>query len=175
MQALPPNFSLLFHRQVKPIDVYIARIILEAVGATISFVALAILFHVIGLVELPRDYIKMWVAWFLLVWYAGALGLLIGALSEQREIVEKLWHPCQYLLVPLSGSFFMVEYLPPAFREIMLYNPTVNCAEMFRSGYFGPIQNWYYSVSYVVVFNMTLTLIGLIQVRYVSKNLVLTE
>lgn len=173
--ALPPNYSLLFHRQVKPLDVYIARLILEALGATISFIILTIFFHALGLVDLPKDYLTLWAAWFLLAWYAASLALFIGALSERSEIVDKLWHPVMYLLIPLSGSFFMVESLPPAFREIVLYNPTVNCAEMFRAGFFGPTHEWFYSVSYVVTFNMVLTFLGLIQVRYVSKTLVLSE
>lgn len=173
--ALPPNYSLLFHRQVKPLDVYIARLILECVGATISFIILTIFFHALGLVDLPKDYLTLWAAWFLLAWYAASLALFIGALSERSEIVDKVWHPVMYLLVPLSGSFFMVESLPPAFREIALFNPTVNCAEMFRAGYFGSGHEWYYSISYVVVFNMVLMFLGLIQVRYVSKTLVLSE
>jgi ABC-type polysaccharide/polyol phosphate export permease len=173
VSALAPNFSLMFHRQVKPLDVYIARIILEAMGATISFIILCIFFHAMGLVDLPKDYLTMWAGWFLLAWYAASLALFVGALSERSEIVEKLWHPCQYLLIPLSGSFFMVESLPPALREIMLYNPTVNCAEMFRAGYFGSGHEWHYSVSYVVFINMLLMILGLIQVRYVGKTLVL--
>lgn len=148
---------------------------LEAVGATISFSILTILFHAIGLVEWPVDCLTLRAAWFLLAWYAASLGLLIGALSERSEIVEKIWHPAMYLLIPLSGSFFMVESLPPAFREIMLYNPTVNCADMVRAGYFGPTHEWYYSVGYVVLFNMVLTLLGLIQVWHVSRTLVLAE
>jgi len=173
--ALPPNYSLMFHRQVKPIDVYIARLILEGLGATTSFVVLCIVFHAMGLVPLPQDYLKMWAGWFLLAWYAVSLSLLIGALSEQSEVVEKIWHPLMYLLIPLSGSLFMVESLPPSFRDIVLFNPTVNCAEMFRAGYFGPGHEWYYSVGYVVVFNMVLMLLGLAQVRYVTRNLVLAE
>jgi len=90
-------------------------------------------------------------------------------------VVEKIWHPLMYLLIPLSGSLFMVESLPPSFRDIVLFNPTVNCAEMFRAGYFGPGHEWYYSVGYVVVFNMVLMLLGLAQVRYVTRNLVLAE
>jgi hypothetical protein len=46
---------------------------------------------------------------------------------------------------------------------------------MFRAGFFGPTHEWFYSVSYVVTFNMVLTFLGLIQVRYVSKTLVLSE
>jgi ABC-2 type transport system permease protein/capsular polysaccharide transport system permease protein len=173
--ALMPNFSLLFHRQVKPLDVYIARIILEALGATISFIILTILLHSIGLVEWPQDYITLWAGWFLLAWYAASLGFFVGALSERSELVEKLWHPCQYIMIPLSGAFFMLSSFPPALRDILLYIPTVNCTEMFRAGYFGPGYEWFYSVSYVVVFNMVLMLLGLIQVRYVSKTLNLAE
>ena len=173
--ALPPNFSLMCHRQVKPIDIYIARIILEAMGATISFVILSVLFHAMGLVEWPKDYLTICVGWFLLAWYAGSLALFIGALSERSEVVEKVWHPFQYLLIPLSGSFFMVESLPPAVRGIALLNPTVNCAEIVRAGYFGSSHEWYYSVGYVVVFNLVLMFLGLIQVSYVSKTLVLAE
>ena len=173
--ALMPNYSLMFHRQVKPIDVYISRIILEAIGATISFVILCILFHTIGLVALPKDYITMWSGWFLMAWYAAGLSLFIGALSERSEIIDKLWHPMTYLLVPLSGTFFTVKSLPEPLREILLLNPAVQCTEIFRAGYFGPGYEWFYSVEYVVTFNMVLTLLGLIKVRYVSKTLVLAE
>jgi capsular polysaccharide transport system permease protein len=175
VMALRPNFSLMFHRAVKPIDVYISRILLEVVGATISFVVLTIIFHAIGLVPLPYDYVTVWAAWLLLAWYAGAIGMLIGALSEQSDIVDKLWHPAMYLLIPLSGSFSMVSALPPAFRDILLINPTVHCNEMLRAGFFGPGHEWFYSVGYVVVFNMALTLLALAQVRYVSRTMVMSE
>jgi len=175
VMALQPNFSLMFHRGVKPIDVYVSRILLEVTGATISFIILTIVFHSIGLVPPPHDYITVWAAWLLLAWYASALGMLIGALSEQSDIVEKLWHPAMYLLIPLSGSFSMASSLPPAFREILLLNPTVHCNELLRAGFFGPGHEWFYSVSYVVIFNMVLTLLALAQVRYVSKTLVMSE
>jgi capsular polysaccharide transport system permease protein len=163
--AMPPNYSLLFHRQVKPIDIFTTRIALEGVGATTSFVLLTIAFHAIGIVPLPHDYITLWTGWLMLAWFAAGISLIIGALSENSEIVDKLWHPAMYLLVPLSGSFFMVEALPPALREAVLLNPTVHCAEMFRAGYFGPGHVWHYDILYVVAMNMLLTLLGLSLVR----------
>jgi len=163
--ALPPNYSLLFHRQVKPIDIFTTRIALEAVGATTSFVLLTMAFHAIGLVPLPHDYILLWTAWLMLAWLAAGISLMIGALSEHSEVVDKLWHPIMYLLIPLSGSFFMVESLPPSLREAVLINPTVHCAEMFRAGYFGPGHVWHYDILYVVSVNMVLTLLGLSLVR----------
>jgi ABC-type polysaccharide/polyol phosphate export permease len=96
--------------------------------------------------------------------------MLLGAFSEHSEIVEKLWHPVPYLLIPLSGSFFTVYALPPAARDIFLLNPTVNCNELLRAGFFGPGYEWFYSVGYVVVFNMVLTLLALAQVRAIKVS-----
>ena len=165
VNALQPNYSLLFHRQVKPLDIFATRIFLEGIGATTSFVILTIVFHALDLVPLPHNYIILWAAWLLLAWYAAGLSLILGALGEQSEIVDKLWHPAQYLLIPLSGSFFMVAALPPALQGIVMFIPTVHCAEMFRAGYFGPGHIWHYDVLYVVTINMILTLLGLSMVR----------
>jgi ABC-type polysaccharide/polyol phosphate export permease len=173
--ALGPNHSLMFHRQVKPIDVYFSRLILEAVGATISLVILSIIFIAAGLVEPPKDYMRTVLGWSLLAWYAFALSLLVGAISERTEIIERIWHIFQYLMIPLSGSFFIVDSLPKAFQNLVLLNPTVNCTELFRAGFFGDTHEWHYSIEYVVLFNMVLTLVGLSQVRYVSRNLVLEQ
>jgi ABC-type polysaccharide/polyol phosphate export permease len=78
-----------------------------------------------------------------------------------------------YLMVPLSGSFFMVEELPRSFQKIVLWIPTVSCNELFREGFLGTDWRWHYDIPYVVVFNMVLTLLGLAQVRYVSRKLIL--
>jgi len=163
--ALPPNYSLLFHRQVKPLDIFASRMALEGAGATVSFVILTLVFHSLGLVPLPHDSITLWTAWLMLAWFAAGFSLVVGALSERTELVDKLLHPAMYLLVPLSGSFFMVEALPHSLRELVLLNPTVHCAEMFRAGFFGPGHTWHYDLLYIVAANMVLTFFGLSLVR----------
>ena len=52
--ALAPNLSLLYHRNVRPIDIYLARLILEAAGATMSFVFLVLFFSFIGWLRVAR-------------------------------------------------------------------------------------------------------------------------
>ena len=44
IKAMRPNVALLYHRHVRPIDIYLARAGLEAAAGTMSFVALAIAF-----------------------------------------------------------------------------------------------------------------------------------
>jgi ABC-2 type transport system permease protein/capsular polysaccharide transport system permease protein len=169
--AIGPNASLLYHRQVKPIDIYVSRILLEAIGATISFIILSFVFINVGLVNPPHDILVVFEGWMLLVWYAASISLIVGALSEKTEILEKVWHIIQYLMIPLSGSFFMLNSLPQQARDFLMYIPTVNCTEMIRAGYFGPVAPFFYDLPYVVVCNLGLTVLGLCQVRSVSRGI----
>jgi capsular polysaccharide transport system permease protein len=168
--ALAPNSSLMFHAQVKLIDVYLSRLILEAAGATGSLFFLTFVFVGLGLVEPPKDYLLALLGWFLLGWYAFSVSLLFGALSERTEFIERLWHIVQYLMIPLSGSFFIVDALPPTLGSMVLLNPTVHCTEMFRAGFFGAGYSWQYSVSYATSASVALTLLGVSQVRLVSSR-----
>jgi capsular polysaccharide transport system permease protein len=167
--AMQPNYDLLFHRQVKPIDLYISRCILEGAGATVSFFVLAVGFHSLGMVRAPYDILQVAGGWLLLMWYAFSISLLVGAISERTEIVDKVWHIIQYVMIPLSGSFVMLQALPPEVRSLMLWIPTVSCAEIVREGYFGPVITSYYDASYVAMFSCVVLLLALVQIRVVSR------
>jgi capsular polysaccharide transport system permease protein len=169
--AIGPNASLLFHRQVKPMDVYLSRLILEAAGGTISFFILSIVFISTELVEPPHDILVVIEGWMLLIWYAITLSLIVGSLSEKTEIVERVFHVLQYLMIPLSGSFIILDSLPQKAQDILLYIPTVHCAEIIREGYFGPVKSWHYDLSYLIFINSAMSLIGLAQLRDISRNL----
>jgi ABC-type polysaccharide/polyol phosphate export permease len=175
VMALQPNYELMFHRQVKPIDVFFARCALEGAGATMSFVLLTVVLCGLGIVRPPFDVLTIGVGWFLLMWYALAISLLVGAVSERTEVVDRIWHIVQYLMIPLSGSFFILSALPPGVRSALLWIPTVSCAEIVRKGYFGPAIESLYDWGYVVAFNSFVLLIALIQVRLVSRTLTPTS
>jgi ABC-type polysaccharide/polyol phosphate export permease len=168
--AITPNLSLMYHRHVKVIDIFAARLLLEAGGATISFVVLALFFSAIGWINPPEDVGKVLFAWFLLAWFGSSLAMLMGAWSEQSEVIEKLWHPASYLLFPLSGAAFMVDALPKAGQDFVLLLPMVHGVELLREGYFGSIFKAHYDISYMVVVCAALTLIGLVKTRQVSRT-----
>lgn len=171
--AIEPNFGLLYHRNVRPIDIYLSRILLEAAGATTSFVALVLAFHAIGWLRLPEDTLQVAAGWLLLGWFGLGLALFLGALSEKWEAVEKIWHPMSYLMFPLSGAAFLVDALPTQAQEFVLLLPMVHGIEYLREGYFGSQMIAHYDLGYLIISNAILTLLGLAQVRNVSMNLVL--
>lgn len=172
IRALEPNLALLYHRNVRPLDIYLSRLMLEAAGATMSFVFLSLFFSFIGWLELPEDVLEVMLGWVMLGWFGMSLALLLGALSEHYESVEKFWHPTAYILFPLSGAAFLVDALPVAAQHFVLYLPMVHGVEILREGYFGSRIVAHYDISYMAVCNTVLTALGLAQVRRVSRTVV---
>lgn len=168
--AIEPNLALMYHRHVKVIDVFFSRILLEIAGTTASFLTLGIIFTAIGWIQLPEDILKVILGWVLLAWFGAALALWIGALSERTDIIEKLWHPTSYLLFPLSGAAFMVDWLPVTAQKIILLLPMVHGVEVLREGYFGSSCQAHYDLAYMAIANLCLTVLGLSQVRVVSRT-----
>lgn len=172
INAIAPNLSLLYHRNVRPIDIYLSRLVLEAAGATISFVFLVLFFNFIGWLDLPEDVLQVAAGWCMLAWFGTSCALFLGALSETSEMVEKLWHPASYLLFPLSGAGFLVDVLPQQAQHVVLLLPMVHGVEYVREGYFGSRIVAHYDLAYMALANLTLTVLGLAQVRKVSGILV---
>lgn len=170
--AIEPNLSLMYHRHVKVIDILAARILLEAVGATTSFVTLMLVFGAIDWMHAPEDILKVILGWIMLAWFGGALALFIGALSSRSDLVEKIWGPVSYLLFPLSGAVFMVDWLPPAAQQLILLLPMVHGVELLREGYFGSMVHARYDLSYMMICCLLLTLIGLALERISSREVI---
>jgi len=168
--ALQANTGLLYHRPVRVIDVFLTRILLEVSGATMSFIVLGTLWVSIGWANPPEDLLVLLAGWGLLIWFAAALALTIGALTSMTEIAERLWHPTAYILFPLSGAGYMVDWLSPDFREFVLWIPMVHCSELIRAGYFGSIITTHYDVTYILLANLFLTALALLLVREASRR-----
>jgi capsular polysaccharide transport system permease protein len=169
--AIPPNMGLLFHRNVRVLDLFITRILLEVAGATVSFVLLSLLWISLGWMDPPSDILPVVAAWGLLAWFGGSLALVIGGGAAHSEIVERVWHPAAYLIFPLSGAGFMLDWLPTRFQEILSWVPMVNGTEMLRDGYFGPAVRTHYSVPFLALSCLLLTLVGLVLVREAGRRL----
>jgi capsular polysaccharide transport system permease protein len=168
--AIAQNKPLLFHRNVRAIDVLLTRIILEIAGATASFLFLSLLFIFIGWMPVPVDLMQVVFSWGMLAWFGMSLALVIGAGTAFSEIVERVWHPAAYLLFPLSGAAFMVDWLPTNMRNVVLLLPMVHGVEMLREGYFGDVVATHYDVGYMAACCLTLSLAGLYLVREASRR-----
>jgi ABC-type polysaccharide/polyol phosphate export permease len=164
------NKPLLFHRSVHIIDVLVTRIALEIIGATGSFLVLGCFFTFIGWMPLPDNLLLVFGGWLMLAWFGASLALLIGGAAAYTPLAHRLWHPAAYLLFPLSGAAFMVDWLPTKLQHAVLLLPMVHGIELLRQGYFGNVVRTHYDIGYMAECCLTLMLCGLFVVRESSRK-----
>jgi capsular polysaccharide transport system permease protein len=159
--ALLVNKQLLFHRNVRTFDVFLTRIVLEIAGATCSFITLASLFMFIGWMPPPDDLLGVISGWGMLAWFGASLAFVIGAGTAFSEVIERVWHPTAYILFPISGAGFMVDWLSPDFQKVVLLLPMVHGVEKLREGWFGNVVPTHYDLGYMATCCLVLSLVGL--------------
>ena len=161
LKAIEPNRSLLHHRLVTVADIFFARMALEVAGVSAAFVLLVSALVGLELAEWPRDLGLLLAGWWLMAWFSAALGMILGCLSEYSDLVDRLWHPVSYFLLAGSGAFFMVDWLPRAGQEAVLWVPMVHAVELMRAGYWGDGPRFHYSVPYLVGVCLAMSLAAL--------------
>jgi len=171
LHAIEPNMALLYHHQVKIIDLIIARIILETAGATISFMFLTLTGITLGIIDIPQDISQILIGWFMLIWFGASLALTLATIAGQNKLVERLWQPISYVLFPLSGAAFMVDWLPKSMQDIILLLPMVHGLELVRDGYFGNAVKTHYDIAYMASACLLLTTLGLAKERVIGKKI----
>jgi ABC-type polysaccharide/polyol phosphate export permease len=173
ISAINSNLALLYHRNVRVLDVMLVRCVIEIAGAATSFAVLAGVFTFLGYMSMPLDPLKVAFGFLMLAWFGVSVALLLGSLAAHSHLVEKLWGPASYILFPLSGAAFMVDWLPPQGREFVLLLPMVHGVELLREGYFGNTVRTHYDIGYMASVCFGLTLLGLYRARVASRGLVI--
>jgi capsular polysaccharide transport system permease protein len=170
MYAVRVNAPLLYHRQVSVLHLFFARCLLELIGVTFAFLVICFGLAPFGLIEPPKDLHLVYVGWFLLAWISFGLAMIFGAIFELFEPIERFVSIITYLLVPLSGTFYMADWIPPHYRGYVLLLPFLNTVEMVRAGFFGEFVPTHYDIAYTVCWAVGLTTLGLALTTFVRRR-----
>jgi len=168
------SVPLLFHRSVSLLDIVLARILLEFIATSAAFLLVWGILNVSGVVADINSLSLLLAGWVSMAWLAGALGMILAVVTERLEASERFVQPFQYLMIPMSGAFALVDWLPDWAQPLMLLNPTVHCYEAIRAGFFGPSIVTHYSLYYVCIWAFALTFIGLMALRRVRDHVQLS-
>lgn len=159
--GLRNNASVFYHRRMTAIDCIISMATLEFAGSTAALAVVIAITATLGLIDPIQDYYSLALGWMMMASISFGVMLMICALTEASEIWERLIQPFQYLILPLSGSFFMVDWLPSSVQAIAWYNPTVHCYEMVRRGFIGDAVPTYSDPWYAFVWSLGIITFGL--------------
>ena len=152
IKAFDANGSLLFHRQVTP---------LEIIGAVIAGVVVSAGAILIGFMDMPDDFGLLYFGLFCEAVFCLASALIMAPLSETGDVLEKVIGAIMYLSIPFSGAFTMVDWMPKAFQSVLLWSPSVHALEIIRKGQFGSKVHAHYDLVFFTWSCALMILIGL--------------
>jgi capsular polysaccharide transport system permease protein len=167
------NGSLMYHRQVKILDLLLVRFIIEVIGHAMAYVFIALLLGVLGFFPQPYDLGFLLLGGFYYALFTFSIMLIVAPLSEVSEVIEKIIPVTTYLMIPFSGAFYLMSTLSPEARNVLLYSPPVHGMEMMRYGVFGPTVDPYFEYGYPIAFCLPCIAVGLVLCRLIRKNLVI--
>ncbi len=166
------NAALLYHQSVTPLDIIIARCGLETIGNIAAIAFSFFLFYLMGVIDWPSNMPLFIVGNLYMAWWAFAVALIVAAWSERSDMVEHVWGPLSYMYMPISGFFYLAEWLPTPLRHVALtVMPSLHAYEMIRGGLFGNRIQAFYDPVYLSSVLAVLTLFGLWLVRDVRRYL----
>lgn len=169
--AISANVGLLYHRQIAPVHIFAARGMLEFAGLTIAFVAVYAALICMGLVDFPNDLLLLYSGWFILGYLSFGIGIFFAALAIEFEIMERLVPVMQYLMIPITGTFFMLGWFSQSVRDILFWLPIPHTVEMVRGAVFGEFVAVYYTPAYPIAWGTVLLFAGLVIVARARNRL----
>jgi capsular polysaccharide transport system permease protein len=170
------NIALLYHHQITPLDIFIGRCGLEAIGNMAAVAFSFFILYALGFLEWPLNMPLFLLGHFYMVWWSVAVALLVAAGSERTEIVEHIWSVASYMYMPVSGFMYLAVWLPASIREMALtVMPSLHAYEMIRAGMLGNSIQTFFDVGYVSYVLAVLTLIGLWLMYNVRQHLEIVE
>lgn len=163
--------ALMFHRPVSHVHIVLARSFLEFLSTSAALAVVYFAISALGVIEPIADPGLVLAGWIFTGWYFGAMGLIIAAVTERWEPVEKFIPAMQYLALPLSGVFFMIDWMPEYAQKLLLFNPSVHCFEMFRAGFLGESIVTHYDATYLAMASAVLTMISVASIYHIRGRI----
>lgn len=169
--TLHANLPLLYHSMVTVFDIALARALLEAAGTFVAFTILLSLTITIGFADFPARPLMLLAGIAYIFLFSFGISMIIVGGTHDNRLLERLVHPFSYFMIPLSGAFYQVSWIPQPYRYYLLFNPFPQMFELVRYGQFDVATLEYVDFIYITAWTLVLNLLGLIAVRAVRSRI----
>ena len=161
MMTALQNKSFLNYPIIKPMDMVIARIILELNSAFIILVWLCIALYLSGVTVMPNDPLRAVVG----VLAALSVAIGFGVLGAVFTFILPYFFLAYILVIIVtyasSGIIINPENLPSSIADYFYWNPVVHCVEMVRSAYYPDYTTRLLDIRYPFILGFTTFSLGL--------------
>lgn len=135
-QAVSANSQLFVYKQVKPIDTFLTRAIVETSIYSAAFLALIALAWYLGYDAAVQDPLLVTA---MLLWSAAfglglgiGYGVIAGLLPDVTKVTGWVTRPFYFI----SGIIYPITMIPPEYHHLLSWNPLLHMTEFMRHGYF---------------------------------------
>jgi len=168
--ALEANKPLLFHRSVTIFDLLASRAVLEALSTTATLAILLAGAWSLGLAAPPARPLHLMAALGAMTWLSFGISMLVCAATYDNRLVAKFVHPATYILMPISGAFFVLDWIPPPYRDWLAWSPINQIFELAHTGQFASVDSPYVHGEQIVGWCLAVTLAGLLALRVLRRH-----
>lgn len=176
MNSPKENRALFSYKQIKPLDTYIARVLVEfSISATV-YAILVFGFAWFGFDMAIKSPIEWMLTVLLGVMFSFGLGMLLSliahAMPSSTLFIRMMFFPLYFM----SGVLIPASYLPHAMLPLLLLNPFLHLMELIRAEIFPhyvPVDG--ISVIYVIAFTLVLLFVSLGTYRARRLHLISTK
>jgi len=168
--TLEANMPLLYHRMVTVFDMLLARALLEVVSIGVTLAILLALAISLDFAQVPARPLALLASVAFMGWFSFALSMIVCAATHDRKTISRFVHPFVYIMFPLSGAFYMLEWLPEPYRTWMSWYPMTIIFELARYGQFEYAHDRYVDIPYLVLTCLALTFVGMVAIKLVRRH-----
>ncbi|MFK0088435.1 ABC transporter permease [Pseudomonas sp. NPDC090755] len=176
MDSLRENRSLFGYKQIKPLDTYVARVLVEACISVTVYAILVFGFAWYGF-DMSVHSPLQWVATLALgLLFAFGLGMLLALITHALPSLKLVIRMAFFPLYFISGVLVPAAYLPQAMMPVLLLNPFLHLIELIRAEvlpHYTPVDG--VSETYVISLTIVLLFIALGSYRARRLHLISTK
>lgn len=175
MDGVDANRALFSFKQVKPMDAFIARTLLESILSAVVLVLILSGMAWVGVDVSIRDPIQYIFLFGLLVLMGLGLGMLFCVIAhympEARIVIRIAFMPLYFL----SGVMYPISAIPPDYRAVLMWNPILQGIELMRGAFFDRYHlTAEISLQYVIMLTLLALFLGLALYRNMRFKLLAT-
>lgn len=168
--GLTANHALLSYPQVLPVDVFLARGILELsttiIVATLIFIGL----DMAGIEFYVRSFPELMALMLLYFTFSIGLGMINASIIRHYPSFDNMFSMITTPMFFLSGIFYIAESLPPLVREWLLWLPMLQYSEWFRSIFYPTFDSSYVDIHYLFFTSLVTVFLGLALNKIMSER-----